>query len=288
MNKKPLIALFTTTIFWGFGFLFVDRALLVGWQPFPLLMMRGLIGGSFMFILSCKNRWFLNKTAIRLGVINGFLFFLGFAFQTTGQQLSTVANTAFITTLNVIFVPIISTIFLKKKIHYKVYIASMIALLGTAILTLQASLSIHFGDILLLICAIFFALQIIYTEKCGEHGDPLSITCIQLLTMGILSLICMPVFKQTYIPSIGWENIFYLAIFSSALASLLQLYGQASVEPSRSSLILSLEAIIGTLVCAIFLFEPLSLSTIIGGLLMFVAVLIVEYQPTSLPIQSTS
>lgn len=285
MEKKATVSLILTTLFWGLGFIFVDRALLAGWEAFPLLMARGLIGGGVLFIFSYKNKWYKNKKTMKLGIVSGFLFFLGFAFQTTGQGLSSVPNTAFITTLNVLFVPLISKLFLHKSIDTKVYVAGVIALIGTAVLSFNGSLSFHFGDILLIICAVFFALQIIYNEKCGEHNDPISITCIQLLTMGILSLICMPVFNQTTIPSVGWENILYLALFSSAVASVLQLFGQSHVEPSRASLILSMEAVVGTLASILFLGQPLEPSIIVGGTLMISAVLLVEYKPKQLSME---
>jgi len=279
MENKATIALILTTIFWGFGFIFVDRALLSGWQAFPLLMARGFIGGSVLFVFSFRKKWYKNKKTIMLGVISGSLFFLGFAFQTTGQKLSSVPNTAFITTLNIIFVPLISRLFLHKSIDKKVYIAGILALVGTAVLSFDATFSFHIGDILLIICAIFFALQIIYNEKCGEHNDPISISCIQLLTMGFLSLICMPLFSQTSIPSVGWDNILYLALFSSAIASVLQLYGQSHITASRASLILSMEAVVGTFASVLFLNQPLQPSIVIGGCLMISAILLVEYKP---------
>lgn len=278
-DKKAVFALFATAIIWGFAFISVDDALANGWDAFPLLMVRGFIGGGAMLLLSYNKKWWHNKTTIKLGVITGTLFFLGFAFQTLGQSLSSVPNTAFLTTLNVLFVPLISRIFLHRKIQKKVYIACVMALLGTAILSFSDSISLHLGDIYLLLCAIFFALQIIYNEKCGQHNDVLSITCIQLLTMGVLSLICMPISSQTYIPNKGWTSVLFLALISSALASVFQLYGQSHVEPSKASLILSLESILATLFSIIFTAQPLTQSILIGGTLMFSAVIITEYEP---------
>lgn len=278
-NKKAVFALFATAFIWGFAFISVDDALLNGWDAFPLLMVRGFIGGAMMFLLSYKKKWWRNKKTIQLGIVTGTLFFAGFAFQTLGQTLSSVPNTAFLTTLNVLFVPLISRIFLHRKIQKKVYIACILALLGTGILSFSDSISLHLGDIYLLLCAIFFALQIIYNEKCGQHNDVLSITCIQLLTMGVLSLICMPISSQTYIPTKAWPSVLFLALISSALASVFQLYGQAHVEPSKASLILSLESILATLFSIIFTSQSLTSSILIGGSLMFAAVIITEYEP---------
>lgn len=278
VEKKATISLFMTALIWGLAFIGVDDALAHGWQTFPLLAFRGIIGGSFMILFSYKKKWWKNKTTIFLGVVTGALFFAGFAFQTLGQSLSSVPNTAFITTLNVLFVPIIARIFLKRKIQNKVYIACILALSGTAVLSFTNGFSLHMGDIYLLLCAIFFALQILFNEKCGQHNDVMSITCIQLLTMGILSFIFMPITKQTYIPNEAWGSVLFLALFSSALASVFQLYGQGHVEPSKASLILSLESVLATLFSILLLGQKLTPAILIGGALMFTAVIIVEYK----------
>lgn len=275
-KTKATLSLFMTALIWGLAFISVDESLMGGWQAFPLLTVRGLVGGGAMFLLSYKKQWWKNKTVLKLGMISGFLFFVGYATQTLGQGLSSVPNAAFLTALNILFVPLISRFFLHKKIESKVYIASMIALIGTAILTLDGKLSIHIGDILLLTCAIFFALQIIYNEKCGQANDVLSITCIQLLTMGVLSMICMPISGQIYIPTKAWGHVLYLALCSSALASMFQLYGQGHVEPSKASLILCLESPLATLFSILLLGEKLTLPIALGGGLIFLAVILVE------------
>lgn len=278
VEKKATISLFMTALIWGLAFIGVDDALAHGWQTFPLLAFRGMIGGSFMILFSYKKKWWKNKTTIFLGFVTGALFFAGFAFQTVGQSLSSVPNTAFITTLNVLFVPIIARIFLKRKIQNKVYIACLLALTGTAVLSFTNGFTLHMGDIYLLLCAIFFALQILFNEKCGQHNDVMSITCIQLLTMGILSFIFMPITNQTYIPSEAWGSVLFLALFSSALASVFQLYGQGHVEPSKASLILSLESVLATVFSVLLLGQELTPAILIGGSLMFAAVIIVEYK----------
>lgn len=278
IEKKATLSLFMTALIWGFAFIGVDDALAHGWQTFPLLAFRGIIGGSFMLLFSYKKKWWKNKTTIFLGMITGALFFAGFAFQTLGQSLSSVPNTAFITTLNVLFVPIIARIFLKRKIQNKVYIACILALTGTAVLSFTNGFSLHMGDIYLLLCAVFFALQILFNEKCGQHNDVMSITCIQLLTMGILSFLFMPLTNQTYIPSESWGSVLFLALFSSALACIFQLYGQGHVEPSKASLILSLESVLATFFSILLLGQSLTPAILIGGSLMFSAVIIVEYK----------
>ena len=288
IESKATISLFMTALIWGLAFISVQDALDNGWNAFPLLMCRGFIGGTVMLLFSFKKKWWRNRETIKLGMITGSLFFLGFAFQTLGQTLSSVPNTAFITALNVLFVPLISRIFLGKKIRGKVYIACIMALCGTAILSFTSSLSLHLGDVYLFLCAIFFALQIIYNEKCGKANDILSITCIQLLTMGLLSLLCMPFSGQTQLPQESWGSVVFLAVISSALACVFQLFGQGHVEPSKASLILSLESIIATISSILFLNQPLTSAILIGGTLTFAAVVLVEYTPKKRNIDALS
>lgn len=275
-KTKATLSLFMTAFIWGLAFIGVDDALSNGWQAFPLLMCRGMIGGSAMLVLSYKKKWWKNKEIIKLGMGCGTLFFLGFACQTSGQNLSSVPNAAFLTALNILFVPLISRFILLREIKPKVYVACIIALIGTAILTFDEAMSLHIGDILLLLCAVFFACQILYNEKCGQANDVLSITCIQLYTMGFLSLLCMPITGQTNIPTSSWGSVLYLSLLSSALASVLQLYGQAHVEPSKASLILCLESPFATFLSVLLIGQELTPSILIGGILIFGAVLLVE------------
>ncbi|MFV0381630.1 MAG: DMT family transporter [Breznakia sp.] len=278
MERKATLALFLTALLWGFGFIGVENALHSGWQTFPLLCFRGLFGGACLCLFSYKQKWWKNKTTVSLGVISGSLFFAGFSFQTFGQAASSVANAAFLSALNVIFIPFISRFFLNKQIPLKVYFASILAVVGVGILSFKSSITFQIGDILLLLGALSFALQIIYNEHCGNHNDPLSITCIQLLTMGILSLVAMPLTHQTNIPSVGWFSVFFLALISSALACFLQLYGQAHVEPSKASLILMLEAVFATFAAVFILGDKITSTTIFGGSLLLIAIVIVEYK----------
>lgn len=279
MKKETLgtIYLILIALIWGIAFIAIESALRAGWQTFPLLTVRGFIGGTVALVFSFKSKWYKDKYVYLLGFVCGVFFFLGYAMQTIGQQLSSVSNSAFLTALNVVFVPFILRVFMKKKIPLKVYIASIIAVVGTGILTIDSTFSIHKGDIILIICAICFAAQIVYAEKCKDKS-PLGLTAVELYTMGILSLICMPIFKETTFPSEGWLGVLYAAIFSSAIASILQFYGQKYVSSSKASLILVQESVIACIASVLFLHDPLTWRIVVGGILMISAVLIVEVE----------
>lgn len=276
IEGRSKIYLMCTAIIWGLGFIGVQGALDAGWMPFPLLFMRGLIGGLFLLPFTLKSKWWKNKELLKIGSFTGVMYFLGFAFQTIGQQTSTVANSAFLTALNVLFVPLLLRVFFRKHLDKRVYLGAMFACVGTAVLSLTSSFTIMSGDILLICGAFFFAMQIIFAHRAARLGDAIAITVIQLSMMAICSGICMPITQQLTIPTSGWGSVLFVAIFSSAFAFLLQMKGQAHVSPSTATILLSQEATIGTLGSVVLLGQPLTVKIIIGGFLMIMAVFITE------------
>lgn len=132
------------------------------------------------------------------------------------------------------------------------------------------------GDLLLILGAVFFALQIIFANRAAQFGDPVAITAIQLFMMAICSIIFMPITAQTEIPHVGWFSVLFVAIFSSALAVLLQMKGQQHVPASTATILLSQESTVGTLAGVVILGQPLTIRIIIGGCLMLTSVFVSE------------
>jgi Permeases of the drug/metabolite transporter (DMT) superfamily len=274
-QNKGKLSLLAASFLWGFGFIAVQDALDSGWTPFGLLAMRGLIAGILFFFLSYKTKWWRNRKVVVSGILGGILMFSGFIFQTYGQAYSTPANAAFLTTLYVIFTPFLVRLLFKVKLKPKVFVAALIAIIGLGVLNLKDGYQVQTGDVLLLICAFLFALHIIALEKMGEYIDPLSLTAIQTLTMGILSLIAMFLMKEN-LQEGGWLGVLYSGLISSGAASFLQAHGQKRVNASLASLILTMEAIFGVLCSVWLLGEELTINMLIGGTLLLLAVLIIE------------
>lgn len=274
-KSKGYLSLFTCTFIWGLAFIAVQNALNYGWQTFPLMTIRSLIGAAFMLLFSYKRKWWKDLKVVRLGIINGILMWLGYTLQTFGQSNSSVPNSAFITTLNIVFVPLILHLFYQREISKKVYVSAFIALLGVGILSYQGTLALHLGDTYLLLCAICFALQIINNERLAKYDNTLSFITLQLITMFILSLIMMPISGQTNIPNKGWLDLLYIGLFSSGIAGFLQMFGQKHVNPSAASLILCLESVIATIASVFVLGQEVTINIIVGGGLLITAVILV-------------
>lgn len=268
------IMLFLTAIIWGLAFIFVEIALDAGWGAFPLLFARGIIGGTLSFIFCFKTRFYRDKKILFEGFIVGTFLFFGYAFQTIGQMASSVANTAFFTSLNIVFVPIFALLIYKKKIEKKVILAILIAIIGSAVLSFENGIKLNIGDILLVICAIFFALQITYSGN-QNSNNTLGVTTVYLFTMAFYSLIAVIVTNDYSFSLKGFTGVLYAGIFSSFIATVFQLKGQTYLSESKASLILSQETVLAVIFSVVFLHEMISINQLIGGFLLILAVLVV-------------
>ncbi|MGB7594137.1 MAG: DMT family transporter [Erysipelotrichaceae bacterium] len=278
-NKKyGKTALLVASFLWGIGFVAVQGALDSGWHPYLLLGFRGLMGGAFLGLFSLNRKWWKKRTLMRDGFLAGSLMFLAFTLQTFGQQASSATNASFLTTLYVMFTPLLLFLITGKKIGVSTLIAGVLSLVATALLTLRGSMNLNFGDLLLIGCAVVFALHILVLEKTAYHDDALSLTVLQCLTMSAWSFLFSFFFKTT-VPAQGWGFVAYCGIVSSGLAFFLQTYGQKYVDSAIAAILLTLEALFGALGAVLFLHEPFGPSAILGGVLMMGAIVLLESGP---------
>jgi len=240
------------------------------------LGVRGLLASLALVGFALKRRFWQKPGLIKQSIIAGIILFLGFVFQTYGQMYSSVSNASFITVLYVVFIPVL----MWRKRHVNRWTLSGVALavVGTGVLTVRESLSFHLGDALLLICAVVFAYHIMAVEKLAPYDDSLSATFIQVLTLGVLGFV-MALLTGGKLPSEGWIYVGYAGIISSGLAFFLQTYGQKHVNSTVAGILLTMEALFGSMGAILILGEPVTLSTVFGGILMMSAVFMVELGP---------
>ncbi|KAF0226102.1 MAG: permease of the drug/metabolite transporter (DMT) [Erysipelotrichaceae bacterium] len=269
-------ALLTSALIWGISFVAVQEALNRGWTPFILLAFRGLLASAAISLVAFRRPFWRNKGLMLYGFLAGVVLFVGFVFQTYGQIYSTVSNASFITVQYVVFIPLL--MFRKRKITTSVILGVGLSVIGTGFLTLNDSFSFQLGDVLLVACAVVFALHIVVIEKLAKYNDVMAATLIQVFTVSILGF-GISAFTQPVIPTEGWIYVLYAGLFASGLAFLLQIYGQKHVNSTISGILLAFEALFGALGAVLILHEPFSKNTLIGGFLMMCAVFMVELGP---------
>lgn len=282
-NYSGEIALLTTALIWGSGFIGVDYCLDVGFPPGMINMLRFLLGALTLAIILNKKILKITPAVIKTGCIAGVFYFAGFMFQAVGMQTIEVSSNALLTATNLLMVPFITRICFKNKIPFRVYVAVFACFFGIAVLNWSDG-GIHFaiGDILTLICAVCFACHISYLGHAGGDKDTVQLTFMQLLVVGILSAVYFLIFETDQVAitnqSMGCLSIVYLALMPTALCMFLQTFGQRRTETAKSAILLSLESLFGAGFSVILGLEPLTINLFLGGGIIFLSVLWLEWK----------
>ncbi|MCR5496063.1 MAG: DMT family transporter [Treponema sp.] len=294
---KGLIILLITSIIWGASF--VSQSVgAESVEPFTFMAIRTLMGATFLlpFIiirdrLTAKNmskeELFNRKRQDKKTLFYGSIIGIALAFATNIQQFafnySTAGKIAFITAMYLFFVPI-AGIFLKKKIAPLTWLCVLAGFVGLYFLCFrhEENFSINKGDILALICAMFFTVQILLVERFVKVSDGIKLSCVEFYTAGLISLLLMLIFNHP-----RWEDIkacglalLYSGIMSCGVAYTLQVIGQKYCDATIACLIMCSESVFAAFSAALLLHEKLSSREITGCVIMFTAIVISQLSNT--------
>lgn len=276
-NRKLFgsLMLFIATLLWGLSYS-IQSISSENLGTFTVVFFKGFGGLAIVPLLIKKKHHFTLKEVLA-GAAIGSAAFLGCVFQQLGIENSTISKASFITTLYIIFVPLMEMLG-GKKIGRNIIISVGIALLGLHFLCFSGNEIFGMGDVYLLICSIFFALQIILIDRYTRIYDPLAMTFLGQITVSVLSGVLMLILEKPTMEAINASliPILYMVFVSGALAQSFQVIFQKDVGASLSSLIMSFESVFGALFGWIVLSQALSLREIFGCILVFIAILIAE------------
>lgn len=291
MIKKPWFAdlnLLLVAFVWGTTFVIVQKAIAF-LEPYSFNTVRFFIAAILLlfiiyFFKRSSFREFKNKNLLKSGTLLGFWLFLGYGFQTVGLLYTTSSKAGFITGLSVVLVPLFSYVLLKQKLNWQIGISSLLAVAGLYLLTIHNSFSLNIGDGYVLLCAVSFALHIVFTGKFAKTFDALCLTVLQLFTVSFLSFITAFFTEQ-------WQEIFAVnmllksevmtallitSLFATALAFLAQTYFQSFTTPARVALIFAMEPVFAAITAFIVLNERLGSKALIGCILILFGMILSE------------
>mgnify|MGYP000989848380 FL=1 len=270
-------------ILWGMGFVTVKIGLNAGMNTFYLMWLRFL--GSFVLlsILFRKKIKKVSKDDLKAGLILGIIQYFGYVFQTYGAAHTTVGKNAFFTAINVIIVPYIFWILNKKRPDIFSFSASIICLIGVGIMSLDSNLNfthLNKGDVMTIISAFFFALQVAYTGYFGRKVHPMNLVLLQMLVGGLL-------FAGTQFATSGLREviplhgetlmaIIYLVVFSTAIPMMLQIYCQRLTTATKASILMSTESMFAPVFAFFILGEMMTLRVALGAIFILFSVVVSE------------
>lgn len=211
------------------------------------------------------------------GICCGLALFVASNLQQIGIQYTTVGKAGFITALYIVMVPVFG-IFLKKRAGIRVWVSVALAVAGLYLLCITDRLALGKGDILVLLCAVVFAVHILVVDHFSAKTDGVRMSCIQFLVCGLLSGVCMLLTEHPEMRLIlqAWQPILYAGVFSCGVGYTLQIVGQKGTDPTVASLILSLESVVSVLAGWLLLGQRLSVRELGGCALMFAAILLAQ------------
>lgn len=273
--SKSNLLLILASIIWGCAFVAQNVGMnYIG--PWTFSTIRFLIAGFSLLaiipILDKKRTHVIRpktkeeKMKLLLGsLLCGLALSIGSIVQQIAMLTVPVAKAGFLTTLYVLFVPMITLLF-GKKIPLKVWIGIAMALFGLYLLSMAGNLAIGIGEILLILAAFLFAIHIIIIGHFSTRVDPVRLSCGQLLIGGFATVIPMIVIEKPTIGSIlaAYIPLLYTGIFSSCVAYTLQIFAQKEANPTIAGMLLSLESVFAALAGYLILHQVLNTRELIG------------------------
>jgi len=276
-RKKTLLAdlgLLYASAIWGSTFILVKTSL-DAINPVAMVAYRFLLAAVLMGGVLILQRRPLFKN-LSSGIVLGLALALLYLPQTIGLNYTTAANSAFITGLFVVFVPLLSFPILKEKPRQAQWLAVLVSLAGLWLLTggLQA---INLGDLITLAAAFCYALHIMLADRfVNAGGDPNQLAFQQFLAAGVSSLAAALIFAQPLAVTASravWVVVF-LAIFPTLSAFLIQLKAQEFTSAIKVSLIFAMEPVFAGIFAWTFGGEPFIPLRAFGGFMIFLGMVI--------------
>lgn len=276
MNKfKAAVLLLTTTFFWGVTFTVVKQAV-ESVDVFVFLAQRFILAFILILPISAIKGRQLNRRTVRQGCFMGLFLFGAYAFQTLALQYTSASNTAFLTGLNVVMVPVIASLILRHRIAMPIKIAVALSVAGLFLLCGNGTLNFNSGDVLAAACAICVSLHLIYTGEFARSSDFYWLTAVQLGMVAMLSSVfALARGKQVLIwyPHLLW-TLLVCAVIATVFAFLVQTSMQRYISHTKTALIFCTEPVFAAIYAWFAINERLGLYGIAGALLILAGMVV--------------
>ena len=285
-------ALLLATTIWGATFVIIKIAL-NDISPMLFVSLRFSFAALVIFPFIAKSLKKIDKKTFYGGLLVGGFYFLGFGTQTIGLNFTSATKSGFITGTFVVFTPIFQLIIEKRKPAKKNLIGVLLVLLGLMFLSSKGNTflnvfneigeNFNIGDFLTLLCAIFFALYIVYLDIESKKLDLMPLVFLQIAVTGLSGFLFAFVFSFVGLEGIKFAlstnlifAILYTAILATILTTTLQTRFQKETTPTKASIIFSFEPIISALVAFFALSEKISNFRLLGCAFIFIGLLVSE------------
>ncbi len=272
------LALLATAVIWGSSFVILKNAI-DGLGVMWVLAMRFTISAVLLLALAGKRLRSMSRASVRGSVLIGVCLAAAYIVQTYGLKYTTPGKNAFLTTTYCVMVPFLAWLVYKRKPGLHNVAAAVLCVAGIGFVALDAGFGeVNTGDVLTIFSGVFYALQIILMEQYISGCDSLSVSAVEFSTAAVICLVGTFVFEGTPVmPASGQIfAVLYLAVMCTALCFFLQAWGMKYTPSSTAAMIMTLEAVFGTIFSVILYHEQVTPRLLAGFALIFVAVVLSE------------
>jgi drug/metabolite transporter (DMT)-like permease len=274
-RRRAILALWTTCLIWGSAFPLAKLALRDA-TPMAFTALRFLL--ATVLVAPALRR--ATREEWRAGAVLGGLLALGFATQTIGLQWTTASRSGFITALYIPFVPLIVFAVYRTLPERLAAIGLAVALGGLILLTHPSGFSggVNPGDLLTLVCAIFFASHMVVTGAYARRFDVGRLMMTQIATAAVLTTLATPLLELPRVSPTPLliAMVTFEAVLASVVAIRLQLAAQRVLSPTYAALVYTLEPVIASMTSLLILGDRLSPVQWMGGVLIITGSLLPE------------
>jgi drug/metabolite transporter (DMT)-like permease len=271
-------ALLAVTACWGSTF-FLIHDLLARVPTLDFLAVRFAIASLTLVLLAPRAVGRLTRESRRQAVVLGCLYGVAQILQTAGLAKTPASVSGFITGMYVVATPILAALILRTRIGVLTWVAVVVAMAGLGILTLNG-LSIGYGEALILVAAMLYALHIVGLGAWSDARQTLGMAIVQLIVITVICLVCTAPNGLVLPDRLGdWVSVFYMAVFAGAGAMIGQTWAQAHLPATRAAIIMSTEPVFAAVFAVLFGGESATLRMVFGGLLVLAAMVLAELAP---------
>lgn len=288
--------LLIVTLLWGATFTIVKESLNNS-SPILFISLRFSLASLFLIPFIIKNKVYISKSSVKAGFVLGILMFFSFAAQTIGLKYTTATKSGFITGSLVVMIPMFQIIIEKKKPSLGAFIGVALVFVGilflssggNSIFTFLEDIGANFnvGDFFTLVCAILFAIHVVYLDVFSKKENTFVLFSFQIFTTAIFGIIFTFMLSLANYEKIHFVfseslifGLLYTSIFATLITTSLQTKYQKSVSPTKAGLIYSFEPIFAALIAFFALSEKITNFGLLGCALIFLGLIsseLIEY-----------
>lgn len=278
-QKKAELLLVLITCFWGVSYYLIDVSL-TDLDPLNLNAFRFLSAFLILGTVFRKNLMQLNRMTVRYSIYVGLSLVLVYIGATYGVRYTSLSNAGFICALSTVTTPIIDWIVNRKIPAKKLTAALIFCTIGMAMMTLNESFRPALGDVICLLCAVAYGVDLVITERAVAQSevDPIGLGVFQLSVTGVVMLVLSCIFETPHLPHSPtvWGSALFLGIFCTGISFVVQTVQQQYTSASRTGLIFALEPVFSAIVAYFFAGERMSVRGYFGAVLMLLSLVLME------------